>query len=865
MKRTAQTVTRTDTPPAAPRWIEDGIEVTDDAVWVWLVIPDGSTQLLEDDDLSRATVNTSQALGALLPSGAEYHIKVMWARGSAQHYRDSWDAVDSVRAPGTEHYLDLGVHRIEANIAAGVYRRRVVLLGLRWPTTQDSSTVAKTRRAARSLQATTATYKQARARVEPLRGDIDRWIARVADSPLRAERASAGLITWAYSRELRRGTLLDIPDASTFSGSGLVNLMYGEMDPTLDPTYVAVTDTRSGYRRYVSILVPAVGGFPVEDLEIPGGEWLEMLTDLDGVEASVRGVNHGQAESVRMIDQASKVTRSQHRDAAAQGADLPTEMHAAGETLAARRQEVTRRQDVLTTNHPRWIVDAASPEELADKIDTLKQRYTGIVHLEVVPHVQGLLWQELLPGDQVRVPEFAQDQPMRTLAGSWFHGGSALGDDTGPYLGANLGSTPGPVQLHLVSRAADHRRQPTTVAYTGKSGSGKSTGVMLSLLGVLAEGAWAILVDPKGDLDGIVPVARQVLGVDVQVVDILDPSCSGMMDPMRFSPSADEARSQTLDALLGALAAEDRRGAELLCERAIDTVLARPREQWSAPAVLGELVAADDEAANRLGETLTMRAKLAQLRPVLGPLSEQAQSLVTGRGLVYLGLSGLDLPRHNPDPDRWGPTERSSMVTFRVSMAYALQQSRHARQLKKLVALTELHLITGYPEGRAFVDWIARAGRALQVYQLLDTQSAQDLAEVQALIEQIVMSFAFQADGKAEQNAQAQLLHLPESGPRLREAQAGLGAGECVVRDRSGRIGVMQFDRLTRWIADQLDTTPDDDTHETADAEHADVEPGEETVAAGTGHTGNGNGNGHSWSGRVPQQPYVPGGEEPLS
>lgn len=812
MNKATQTFHRVETPTAAPRWIEDGIEVTDEAVWVWLRIPDRATALLEDEQLSHATLNASASLRTLLPSDAEYHIKVLWARASSQDYRDSWDQVDSVRAPGFDHYLDLGAHRIDRNTDEGFFRRRVVLLGLHWPAGQDSSAAAKTRRAARSLRSAKATYAQAQARVEPLRADIDRWIRRMADSPLAAEPASAGTITWAYARELRRGVLLDIPEAPSFSGAKLVNLMHGRADPTEDPHYVVVTDTRTGHRRYVSLLVPSVNGFPIEELDLPGGAWLEMLTELDGVEASVRGVNHGQAGSLKLLDHARKMSRSQSREAAQHGAEVPGEIDAASETLTQRRQEVARRLEVETTNHARWIVDAASPEELFEKVEQVQQRYTGIVDLQLVPHVQKLLWQEILPGDQVREPEFGQDQPMRTLAGSWFHGGSALGDATGPYLGANLGSTPGPVQLHFVSRAEAHRNQPTTVTFTGRSGSGKSTGVMLSMLGVLVEGAWAILVDPKGDLAGIVPVADQVLGVPVQVVDIMDPDCSGMMDPLRFAATADEARGQMLDALLGALSTEERRWAERALETAIDTVLSRPRERWSAPAVLGELVAADDEAARTLGATLTTRAKLAQLRPVLGPASEQSRQLMSGRGLVYLSLSGLDLPRHKPDPSRWDPTERASMTTFQVSMAYAMQQTRQARELKKIVALTELHLITGYPEGRGFVDWIARAGRALQIWQLLDTQSAQDLAELPALIEQTVMSFAFQADGEVEQNAQAALLRRPEPGPQLRGAQANLATGQCLVRDRSGRVGIMEFDRLTRDIADQLDTAAETTT-----------------------------------------------------
>ena len=104
----------------------------------------------------------------------------------------------------------------------------------------------------------------------------------------------------------------------------------------------------------------------------------------------------------------------------------------------------------------------------------------------------------------------------------------------------------------------------------------------------------------------------------------------------------------------------------------------------------------------------------------------------------------------------------------------------------KVVALTELHLLTAYPEGRAFVDWLARVGRALKTYLLLDSQSARDLADMVALLEQILMAFCFQATGTTEQNAQAVLLGRPDPVPgcgrrwptcRSGSASAGTGTG----------------------------------------------------------------------------------------
>ncbi|MDU0293319.1 ATP-binding protein [Saccharothrix longispora] len=833
MTRKGQAARRITDPPAAPLLIQDGVEVTDDAVWTWAQIPDGSTELMEDAELEAATWATAAAMHTLLPVDAEYHLKIMWARYSPEDYRDSWTALPGVRAPGADYYIELGAHRIARNSEVGHFRRRVVLLGVRWPTGETSSPWERHRRTVTAqLRSRAAVLRDARDRVEELEPAVRRWFGQMRDGPLRGVPAPAATIAWAYARELRRTADLSPVGEGELSGARLVSLMHGDVVPSPDGCYVTTRDAATGATRHVAVLVPAVNGFPADELEIPGGEWLALLTELTGVEASVRGVNHGRTGSLALLRTGRKWTRSQSLEAGEAGTAPPEEIDEAELALAERDREVRRRVDVLVTSHPRWVVHAETVEELTDRVEALRRRYTGIVALELAPHIQDLLWKELLPGDRVRVPEFGQVQPMRTLAGSWFHGGSTVGDADGPYIGGNLGATPGPVRLHLVSRTADDRRMPTTMSFTGRSGSGKSTAVMLTVLAALAEGAWCLLADPKGDLAGIVEVADRVLGVPVQVLDVTTPAAAGSMDPMRWAPTADEARALTFDALLGVLSGEDRRGNEAVLEAAIDRVLARPREMWSATAVIGELVATSGtapaaQAARTLGETLSVRSRQSGVRAVLGTPADGAVPMLSGRGLVYLRLDGLGLPQPGSLPEQWTVPQRCAMTTFRASTAYALMQSRQVRELIKLVALTELHRITAYPEGRSLVQWLARTGRALKTYLLLDSQSAVDMAAIEGLVEQLVMSAAFEALGREEQQAQAVLLHRPDAGPRLRQAQGMVGPGECVMRDRHNRLGLVVFDRLTEWIADTLSTDAAEDSADlyAYDIEPADIEP----------------------------------------
>src|SRR5689334_2573898 len=121
-RQTRHTFERINTPVAVPRVIADGTEATDDAVWSWAEIPAGSTYLLEEEELGRATWETATALGTVLPAGQEYHLKILWTAHHAEGYLSGWDSVRSVMAPGAGEYIALGARRIARNAEEGYFR-----------------------------------------------------------------------------------------------------------------------------------------------------------------------------------------------------------------------------------------------------------------------------------------------------------------------------------------------------------------------------------------------------------------------------------------------------------------------------------------------------------------------------------------------------------------------------------------------------------------------------------------------------------------------------------------------------------------------------------------------------------------------
>src|SRR5690606_31153459 len=105
------------------------------------------------------------------------------------------------------------------------------------------------------------------------------------------------------------------------------------------------------------------------------------------------------------------------------------------------------------------------------------------------------------PGDQLRVPDLGHVRDVTALSGSWWWGGAKVGDDRGPIVGYLTGSTPGVFRNDVT--AGSDRGDATTTAFVGRSGRGKTTAMMLSLLDAGFRGSYALALDFKGDLGGL--------------------------------------------------------------------------------------------------------------------------------------------------------------------------------------------------------------------------------------------------------------------------------------------------------------------------------------------------------------------------
>ncbi|MFV0535306.1 MAG: ATP-binding protein [Cumulibacter sp.] len=792
---------RSFSPLRTPSVLAPGLSSGPSGVWAWCSLPMRSTDAIPTAELLSETVVGAADLRQVLPRDVDWHIKVQWSRyGGSEHYATEAARWANGVPAGADRYLQVQAQRLDD---LGLPRRQV-LLGVR---------LDEPPQAGKNLLAS-APASDAEKRAHEHAVLAGKWHARMAGTSFAARRASVRELAWALRRDIRR-TVGWLPPGPLAGPGEVARLRSGETVVESDHVQIMTDDGV----RYLRCLVSTVNGFPADGLVLPGGEWLrDLLIEDDDpdnpaepIELSVRGQSLSNARANRRISTALKLVKEQGREASRGVAEEPPDaVLDAREALMQRQADIGAGGTSMIEDSPVWIVEADSLDALEARsqqvIDTYAARQ---IDLFAAPHLQGELWRSTVLGDTLRVPDFRQFRPMSTLVGSWFHGGSMVGGSSGPLLGYSTGSTPTPYRDRYSDAAL--AGQPVTSAFLGESGAGKSTGLMLATLAEARYGAWAFLLDMKGDLGGIVNAAEMF---DVPTVTLAaDAVIPGSACPFGYMPveasSQMNAQSAVLDTLMMALRPGVGASFEPAIRRACWQVAEYPNpEDRSTHAVIETLAADRDEQVRALGAELQGLARDPLFQPIAGAPAPQRQGLPTGSGLTYMSFPSGQLPERGSLTSDWSPSARLAMTLLRGIFRYVTYMSTRVRGIPKVIALPELHRITGYEVGRAMVKEVALMGRALDTSRILDTQACVELEQIEGLSGQLSNVLAFRVSQDAEAAAQARMLNRTADAEFIAR-QKRLAKGECVVRDRREQTSTVYFDRLAAEVADALNTTPE--------------------------------------------------------
>ncbi|MFJ2067269.1 ATP-binding protein (plasmid) [Streptomyces albidoflavus] len=807
--------------------LSDGLVITDSHTEAWYVLASSNTDLMSETARDGELDAANSALARTL-AGHECHLRVLWSPLHAQDY--AAEAAEMFTAGDWQEWAQIRVGRLE-QIALPT---RHLLLGVRLTERAGQAQKLGRRGVEGGLGLNSSTIGSRE--LARLDAQMRRLGRRLESSPWKAQPASVEMLAWMISREQHRGTPLPAPRAGVIAGAKLAALTRGRILP--HPDHLRVVDAHGDVTAWVSVLT--MSGFP-EQMESPGnGEWLRVLSeinyvpdvDADGLdpdldpaaliqpvspEASVRIRVMPKRDALKKVDEARRLAKEQRRSASKASAEDPGRDIEETEDVMAELTRDMRREDVtLVEDHPRLVVTSeTSLEDLRARIDAVITHYGGFgIEVTVGEEEQRELWLEMQPGDQLRVPDLGHVRDVTALSGSWWWGGAKVGDDRGPIVGYLTGSTPGVFRNDVT--AGSDRGDATTTAFVGRSGRGKTTAMMLSLLDAGFRGSYALALDFKGDLGGLVTAARRY-GLNAHLVET-GPKFAGAVDLFKLlaSEGVDVARGEVPAQLSVAIPEWLREaGAETPITRAVNEVIAQGEPAtWKVIEYLRNM---DDELGRKAGEALYELAQNALGAPFMGRPIGEGSPITPEPGIFVVQMPGLSLPQPEEARRDWTPMKRLSVALMHSMLAFGVTTAgrRDLRGLRKVVAVPEVHVLTATREGASFLQYIARVGRALATSLLLDTQDPESLVSMVGVLEQLTTVAGFQLTTRGQQDALAELLSLPKDAhTRALIQSVGLlpdgeiRHGHCVIRDRRFSCATVQWDVPSAELLTLLDTSP---------------------------------------------------------
>ncbi|WP_435596545.1 ATP-binding protein [Streptomyces albogriseolus] len=807
--------------------LADGLVVTDSHTEAWYVLASSNTDLMSEAARDGELDAANSALARTL-AGHDCHLRVLWSPLHAADYEA--EAEELFTAGDWREWAQIRVGRLEQISLPS----RHLLLGVRLTERAGQAQKLGRRGVEGGLGLSSSTVGSRE--LARLDAQMRRLGRRLESSPWKAQPASVEMLAWMISREQHRGTPIPAPHAGVIAGAKLAALTRGRILP--HPDHLRVVDAHGDVTAWVSVLT--MSGFP-EQMESPGnGEWLRVLSEINYVpemaeddldpdldpgaliqpvspEASVRFRVMPKRDALKKVDEARRLAKEQRRSAARGSAEDPGRDIEETEDVMAELTRDMRREDVtLVEDHPRLIVTSeTSLDDLRARVDAVITHYGGLgIEVNVGEEEQRELWLEMQPGDQLRVPDLGHVRDVIALSGSWWWGGAKVGDDRGPIVGYLTGSTPGVFRNDVT--AGSDRGDATTTAFVGRSGRGKTTAMMLSLLDAGFRGSYALALDFKGDLGGLVTAARR-FGLNAHLVET-GRDFAGACDlfTLLAGDGVDVARGEVPAQLSIAIPDWLREaGAETPITRAVNEVIAAGEPAtWK---VIEHLRTMDDELGRKAGEALYELSQNALGAPFMGRPTGGAPPIVPEPGIWVVQMPGLSLPQPEEARRDWTPMKRLSVALMHSMLAFGITTAgrRDLRGLRKVVAVPEVHVLTATREGSSFLQYIARVGRALATSLLLDTQDPESLVSMVGVLEQLTTVAGFQLTTREQQDALAELLSLPKDAhTRALIQSVGLlpdgeiRHGHCVIRDRRFSCATVQWDVPSEELLKLLDTSP---------------------------------------------------------
>ena len=186
-------------------------------------------------------------------------------------------------------------------------------------------------------------------------------------------------------------------------------------------------------------------------------------------------------------------------------------------------------------------------------------------------------------------------------------------------------------------------------------------------------------------------------------------------------------------------------------------------------------------------------------------------------------VKDLTLPDKEKSPDEYSSIERLSIAAMIVISNFALDFIYSDRSVFKDVVLDEAWSLLAVAQGKALVNKLVRAGRAMNAGVDIVTQNADDVGD-EKMKNNIGLKFAFRSTDIVEIKKILTFFGLDPEDEDNQKKIKGLENGECLFQDLYGRTAVIYIDPVFNWLFDAFDTRPPQRVEEEVILDEADVE-----------------------------------------
>lgn len=538
----------------------------------------------------------------------------------------------------------------------------------------------------------------------------------------------------------------------------------------------------------------------------PGFEWVyELQNKLDfPVTFSIRAEHVPNDKTKKMLTNTRLTIDDQIHQAEENGVKVHSDVKTAD-------SNVNRMQDIFSNSEwPSYQcsylfrVAAKDRSTLKARVSTLKSRL-GKYKMQIIAPFGSQLdfFYESILGSHRYNRDYTKPVAPNVLAGMMFGATNNIGDGQGFYFAQTAKQRkPVFVRLDLAAKNFEHidnLHDSLAVMVAGATGKGKS--MLMNLMAYLSVlmGAYALVIDPKGDKDwskGLPYIPKEY--INVWTLGKVEED-NGCLDPFRICETLEEARDLALEVISHSSSFDTGSLQYAVLGDIVETAIHKYDD-----ACMGAIIkhAQEMKAKTKIEDPIytavyQVEAALRNLRNsqlgklLISDMGQKTKVLSIDTPIQVMMIQGLQLRENGLAANTpMGKISEAIMVAITAFTKHFM--INNDRSIHKVILQDEASSIERSETGAQLLDYIKRKGRWHNTSLLEGSQNSTDF---DSDTNNIGMKFSFTLNSEKEAVEMLKYFNLPVTNENITELQS-MPKGYCFFQDIWGRTSKIKVNPL---------------------------------------------------------------------